>query len=467
MHYINSSHFFSRVVVLCLLWRDTEGRPVHCTCMTHPSLSRSPRALAAPLTTLAAVLALSATPAFAQDAPAPSGAQTNTSSPTPIVIAPPMTPSTAPPTSPTASTPPSPAMNGTTVPTTTSSPVVQPVPPADTIDTAATGTAPSPTAGDSANGASAPHHAARSGARGAAPAAVPVAHSRAANPNDTTRPAQGTSDDGPLAAGAAPLATAGLNTHVPHTAPTAQQAAAPVTAAPASRPQATSNGYALPLAGMLGLLAAFGVAAAGIAGMRRHRRTIAEEQAQDTPRDLEPVATTATRAAEVDQPVFAPETGPMSVAHAGPAPVLGTAGTIENERSTGALTLEPPVLSPAPQTATTAAAVPPVPAAGLTAADVLASSPLPAGAQERQDLLARMVEAEPGEDNPFHARKSRLRRARIQLQHHEHLAEEAAARGERFDFRSYQPSMSQLAAAQPATAQAETAAERARDLTEA
>jgi hypothetical protein len=69
------------------------------------------------------------------------------------------------------------------------------------------------------------------------------------------------------------------------------------------------------------------------------------------------------------------------------------------------------------------------------AAAILASSPLPATADERRELLDAMASAEPDEDNPFTSRKARMRRARIQLQHREHLE----SQGQPFDFRTYQP----------------------------
>jgi len=59
---------------------------------------------------------------------------------------------------------------------------------------------------------------------------------------------------------------------------------------------------------------------------------------------------------------------------------------------------------------------------------------MPQTADERRELLDRMVASEPDEDNPFTSRKSRMRRARIQLQHREHME----AQGKPFDFRTYQ-----------------------------
>ncbi len=71
---------------------------------------------------------------------------------------------------------------------------------------------------------------------------------------------------------------------------------------------------------------------------------------------------------------------------------------------------------------------------------MLREGPLPTG-EERAELLKRMVEAEPDEANPFHTPRARMRRARLILQTREKELQDKAT--ERFDWRTYKPSMKQ------------------------
>jgi hypothetical protein len=188
-----------------------------------------------------------------------------------------------------------------------------------------------------------------------------------------TAQAAGTAADGALAEGA-----------VPPAAPAPVRAeASPPPAAPAPAPvdQSDQSGD-LPVAGIAGLLAALGIAGLGIAAMRRRRNEPVYEEAEYAP-------------------VVTPEPVPEAV-----------------------------VVEPVPPSAAPVHAAP----AGSASA-VLSASPLPQTAEERRELLDRMVAAAPDEANPFTAHKSRLRRARVQLQH-----EEATRPAGHFDFRTYRPS---------------------------
>lgn len=66
--------------------------------------------------------------------------------------------------------------------------------------------------------------------------------------------------------------------------------------------------------------------------------------------------------------------------------------------------------------------------------ETLASGPIPIR-EDRRDLLETMVAAPPDEENPFTSRKARIRRARLILQHREHLQ----TQGKPFDWRTYRP----------------------------
>jgi hypothetical protein len=86
------------------------------------------------------------------------------------------------------------------------------------------------------------------------------------------------------------------------------------------------------------------------------------------------------------------------------------------------------------------------PAAAEGPAFVMPAGPVPRG-EARDALLKQMADAAPDAQNPFHARKARLRRARLILQHLEHQQEQAAIQP--FDWRTYKPSTSHPAPATP------------------
>lgn len=216
--------------------------------------------------------------------------------------------------------------------------------------------------------------------------AAPATVTASTPPSVPTAQSNGTAADGALAEGAVPAVPAPIR---------ADPAPAPAAATPAPDDQGTS----LPVVGIAGLLAALGIAGLGIAAMRRRRNPYEEA-------DYAPEA-------------VAVEPGLAHVVDVAPAVVGGTF-------------VEEPVRPAMP------ANYAPGPMAGASATTVLAASPLPETADERRDLLERMVAAEPDEDNPFTAHKGRLRRARVQLQHREHQ-EEQKARSQPFDFRSYRP----------------------------
>jgi hypothetical protein len=219
----------------------------------------------------------------------------------------------------------------------------------------------------------------------------------------------GTTSDGTLAQGAVPPAAP---------APARPAATQPVAADPAPAP--VENGRGVGAVEIGGILAALGIAGIGIVAMRRRRRDPVSEDAEY---ETEPMAPRAA-----SEPVPAP------------APVMEAALPVAQE----APAYVAPVAAEAPRVV--AAPATPRPAfAGETSTTILAAAPLPETAEERQELLDRMVAAEPDEGNPFTSRKGRMRRARIQLQHHEHLAEQAPSApptrtDTRFDFRTYRPS---------------------------
>ena len=164
--------------------------------------------------------------------------------------------------------------------------------------------------------------------------------------------------------------------------PPAQASATPP---PASTPTAravpvnTSNSNNFPMEGALGLLAALSVAAAGIFVMMRRRR--------DSDEELSDFAETYPH----------PEPGPAALADPMTLPA------------------NPPTrLGPSPE--------------------ALVAGPVPIG-EDRLELLEVMVAAAPNEANPFTSRKARMRRARLILQHREHLQ----MQGKPFDWRTYRP----------------------------
>lgn len=345
--------------------------------MNNDLAPRSPRAV----TAIAAVLALSAIPAAtavsAQEAAAPSlslpqdvtvgtpaqSAQPTVTPATPVVTLPPEAIAPANP------------VGESAAPSATAATPTQPVVAPETTPAAQTETAAEP--------------AARTARRAAAPRTLPVAGPA---PSVPTAQASSTEADSVLAEGSVPPAAT-----APVRADPAPQPAAPV-------PVAAQDSGDLPVAGIVGLLAALGVAGIGIATMRR-RRTHGTEEA-----DYE---TETLPSADIAEPV------PVAVPFIEASPIAAAAPL--------AVT---PVAAPR--------AAGPAPASSATA--VLASAPLPHSADERRALLDRMVEAEPDEDNPFTSRKSRMRRARVQLQHHEHVEEARMAQVNTFDFRNYKPS---------------------------
>lgn len=182
----------------------------------------------------------------------------------------------------------------------------------------------------------------------------------------------------PAAAVAAPVAPIAV---VPPTVPIAQD---PILAPPAAVPVAATvvdaNGLTGAEAGLLALLAAAGLAGAGLLVARSRRKPADDEMVEDAalapPRERVPEP----------EPVFVSE------------PAL--------ERFAR-------------------------PAAPLHA------GPEPAG-DARAALLERMVAAAPDEDNPFLSRKRRVRRARMLLSQREAAARRG--RSDQFDWRTYQAS---------------------------
>lgn len=186
-------------------------------------------------------------------------------------------------------------------------------------------------------------------------------------------------------------------------------AAAPVAAAPApvpatpAEPVERETGLGAE-AGLLALLAALGLGGAGLVAARSRRR----------------------RADMTDE-----EAAMVEAAAVGPAmplaatPVLPAYSMYEPEHE-------------------------PDPAAPAHAGPVeMPAGPIPRG-EERDQLLRRMIAAEPDEANPFRSRKARLRRARLILQRMEQ--EREAGGGEAgFDWRTYRPS-STAAPVEPVTA---------------
>jgi hypothetical protein len=149
--------------------------------------------------------------------------------------------------------------------------------------------------------------------------------------------------------------------------------------------QAPSSGLTGVEAGLVALLAAGGLAGAGFMLMRSRRK---------------------------------PEDKDDDVDAAGTAPV-------------------PFVTTPAMQVAAPAGVSAPEPERSAQPSFALPTVAVPTGA-EREAVLERMVAAAPDEANPFTSRKSRRKRARLILQHREHLQRNPAA--EPFDWRTYRRS---------------------------
>lgn len=328
------------------------------------------------LTAIAAVLALSTFPAAAQEAPAASPAP-------PPTLSLPQDVNTG-----------SPADASRTTAAAPAPLVMLPaeavaLPPAEVV------AAPPPAAASVTTSAAAASEPASTRQRTATRSSTRTVSAPAAEvaPSVPTAPTAGAAADGALAEGAIPpSAPAPARADV---APGAQD----TVAAPA---QSSSE---LPLAGIAGLLAALGIAGIGVAAMRRRRKEAVYDEA---PYGDAPDGSAAEPPA---QPVHEPYV-PLAVS----APERVPERAMDEQASR-----------------------PHAPAAAGAAA-VLAAARLPQGAEERRDLLDRMADAPPDEANPFTSRKGRLRRARIQLQHREHLVAEREGQASPFDFRTYSPS---------------------------
>ncbi|EZP79031.1 hypothetical protein BV97_04225 [Novosphingobium resinovorum] len=390
---INSSQEVDRTVPYSALAKGLLHRARIVSGMIHFSVPRSPSAL----TAIAAVLALSAIPAAAQEVQAPATTP-SLSLPQDISATP---PSAAPATTPNVTLPPEstaplnvPTDTATTAgtaptsvtPTQQQTVVLPDVPPPATPDEAAA--EPSSTAARTRT-------TTRVSAAPRAERAAPV------QPTVPTAQDNGTAGDGTLAQGS-----------VPPAAPAPARAEVPPPAAQPAPP--TTDGDGFPVAEVAGILAALGVAGVGIAAMRRRRSDPVYEEAEYVPEPLEPVGAL--------EPVPAPAPVVEAVHPAVAEPIVAEPVPVQRDRVI----------------------------AGNSATAILAASPLPQTPEERYELLDAMAAAEPDEGNPFTSRKGRLRRARLQLQHRESLEAEGKA-GNRFDFRTYRPSIKTPGASTPAT----------------
>ncbi|WP_395392016.1 hypothetical protein WBP07_14250 [Novosphingobium sp. BL-8A] len=324
---------------------------------------RSPRAI----TAIAAVLALAATPALAQEA-GTQPAIPEAATPAPPVATPPAAPSTPPSAAP--------ATPSIVLPTTDAAPQAPAPVQTPTVQQPA---ATLPATPDTEAAAPATPTAVTATAKPVTPRTERVTRATAAHAGPARVPTAtdvGTAGDGALARGDAPPPVAA--------APRTTGPAAPVATAPTPAPTPVSTpakDNTLPVEGVIGLLAALGVAGAGVAVMLRRRRKEPEEEYVE---------------GYVDD--FA-EPEPSPIAMADPM----------------ALPTNPPArLGPS--------------------SEALAAGPVPLG-DDRRELLEAMVAAEPDEANPFTSRKARMRRARLILQHREHLQ----TQGKPFDWRTYRP----------------------------
>ncbi|MFD2578135.1 hypothetical protein ACFSTD_04890 [Novosphingobium colocasiae] len=181
----------------------------------------------------------------------------------------------------------------------------------------------------------------------------------------------------------------------------------------------------------IGLLAVLGIGGAAYAMTRRRRiedePLTREDVAPYEPvaREPAPVASTPAHNMRVERDVFAARE--RAAAFAAPAGASLTA----------------PVLAPVLERSAATVAE--------TRRDAM-QGPVPMG-EDRQALLDQMVAAEPDALNPFGSRKARLRRARLILQHREHLQ----TQGKPFDWRTYRPTSGQPADREPAVAQPSSA----------
>lgn len=371
--------------------------------MTHAHAPRSTSAA----TAIAAVLALASTPALAQVAspapadpvpvvsPVPTATSASTTMPLDITSdAPQPAPSTTPSAAIDAGEPVV-LLPDTNAPIASSSPVIDaPAPEAPTTQTTAarSGT---------------PRSTAVTTPAAAAPASVPT-------PDAPGTAADGALADGDVAADALPLAVS-----------------EPVDQGEAAITTPDQDGDALPITGIVGLLAALGIAGAGAVAMRRRKVAVMEAPHSDrvarAPLEPERRSSVATDMARVSP---------------APAPFVAQQ-RIASPRPTSAEIMS----APAPRVAA-AVDTPPVaagrPGTSLGVLKAIGDRPVPHG-EDREALVRRIVAAEPDGANPYRSRKARRRRARIQLKHHETLQ----SRGEPFDWRTYKPTTRSSPASSP------------------
>ncbi|WP_041558687.1 hypothetical protein [Novosphingobium sp. PP1Y] len=222
----------------------------------------------------------------------------------------------------------------------------------------------------------------------------------------------GTAADGALAQGdvADPVPASPLGTVPPADPDADADADAGLDAGAAIDTPPADDGGDLPVEGILGLLAAAGIAGAGIMAMRSRRKRVRQ------PRSREPLPGSYKPAAAY-RPASASASAAASASNASRAAAMTAGGS--------AAMGSPAATAPASR-----------PLERKVQAPVADSGPVPTG-EERRELLESMAAAPPDAGNPFTSRKARLRRARIQLQHREHLQKQGMAQS--FDWRTYRP----------------------------
>jgi len=195
----------------------------------------------------------------------------------------------------------------------------------------------------------------------------------------------------------------------------------------------TDDGEGIPTAAVFGLLALLGIGGAGIAAMRSRRRrapvlrpaptTVPGPNAEVAPVTGSTAAKPTTDTSTV-VPVADPVSKPVSfervhypaIPDSDPKPLAATGASGSGDALV--LDREMPARAHRP----------------IAPRDL--EGPLPVG-EARQQLLSDMVAAEPDASNPFRSPKSRRRRARVILQHREHLQRQGS--DQRFDWRTYRP----------------------------
>lgn len=187
--------------------------------------------------------------------------------------------------------------------------------------------------------------------------------------------------------------------------------AAPVEAAPP-----VEDGDGAPVGAIAGLLALLAVGAGSVAAMRSRRRSQLHSDS-----------------------------------------ISGARTEVEPARSSPEYSVAPSVAAPAKPAATvgyaSAAASPPAPTANraykpAAQADdrfAMREGPVPTG-EARQQLLRDMVAAAPDKANPFRSPSYRRKRARVILQHREHLQRQHK---DQFDWRAYRPTTGTSTPAKP------------------